>query len=113
MATYEETPQLAELVEAARKSPGHRVKLTKGGTVMELVVFDDRVNVYVGDDSEPSGTIRFGSPRSGGIWRGGEFIAQYDVATDGTVTIVTVERGYKRPASEQQADPVAYLVASV
>ena len=113
METFENAPQLAELIQASRESPGLRVKLTKGARVIELVVSDDRVNVYVGDDSEPSGTIRFGSPRSGGIWRGGEFIAQFDVATDGTVTIVTVERGYKRPASEQQADPVAYLVASV
>ena len=110
--------RLAELLmtEALSKAAGEdapkrfEVEIGKGRNA-DLVVFGNRINVFLESSENPVATLRFGGPHSGALWLGdnliGEFIKEH---TTGTFMVVEIENGFKKPIPIEGKDPIRYLL---
>ena len=77
----------------------------------DLVVFGDRINIFLESSEKPVAVLRFGGPYSGALWlRGtlvGEFIKEH---TTGVFMVVEIEDGFKKLTPIEDKDPIRYLL---
>ncbi len=100
-------PTFNELVTEASNSPIYRRCIE--GRDMTMFVLADRIYIYHGNDQEPVGTLRFGSPHSGAIWVEGQLVGEYDKDPDGQFVVTEIVSGFLNPDSRKQQDPIFHL----
>ena len=111
MALLAEHLTTETLSKAAGEETATRVEVKFGeGRTVDLVVFRDRINLYLESSQKPVAVLRFGSPNSGALWLRGDLIGEFRREHDGGFVVVEIEDGFKRPIPIEDTDPVGYLL---
>lgn len=77
----------------------------------DLVVFGNRINVFLQSSESPVATLRFGGPFSGALWLGGALVGEFiKEHTTGAFVVVEIEDGFKKPNPIEDKDPIRYLL---
>ena len=76
----------------------------------DLVVFRDRINVFLESSERPKAVLRFGGPASGALWLEGDLIAEFMKEPAGKFVVVEIEDGFKKPGLKEDTDPIRYLL---
>ena len=106
-------PSTDQLLTDASTSVGARRRFVVNSVSIDLFVQTDRVLAYRNDDAMPVAALRFGGPFSGAIWIGEQLVGEYEKDQDGNFVVTDIEKGFKRPASVRQEDPISYLIQLV
>ena len=113
MTTFGNAPTTDQLLVEAAGAFGVRHKVEFKGIALELLLQDDRILVYRGDEARPIAVLRFGGPYSGAIWLNDELIAEYSKDREGKFVVTDIEAGFKLPDSRRREDPVQHLLGQL
>ena len=112
MARLAEPIMTEELSKVAGEDVPKKFEVEIGkGRNADLVVFGDRINVFLESSEKPVAVLRFGGPHSGALWLHGtlvgEFIKEHPT---GVFVVVEIEDGFKKLTPIEDKDPIRYLL---
>ncbi len=111
MALLIDSPTTEVLSKAADGDVVRRYAVSVGGNrAADLVVFRQRINVYLESSEEPVAVLRFGSSHSGALWLQGDLIGEFQKESAGSFVVFEIEDGFKRPVPKEGVDPIGYLL---
>ena len=109
-----EVPSAPPTIEVLSQATGGDVvkyEVSIGGDRRaDLVVFRDRVNVFLESSEKPKAMLRLGGPASGALWLEGDLIAEFMKEPAGSFVVVEIEDGFKKPILKEDTDPIRYLL---
>ena len=106
-------PDTHTLFKATRREVGKRFEIgIDENRTADLLVFSDRINVYVQSNDNSVAMLRFETSFSGSLWLRGELVGEFiqDAYPSGSFVVVEVEDGFKRPTPPVSIDPIYYLL---